>query len=347
MVESVSPSSPKKPKAATSKKPSKLAKIKAPVASVRPADPFAGYSTMANPIDRKHAELAVRVQEVLDGRTKLLIVYGPPGIAKSVSINRVLARHYFIEKKKWEVAERKPPRRTTMVQDEFGRDRLAFRAPFSVVQGGYSFPMFFCAAYWASDPNEVIFVDDVITLGDRRIQSFLQQATDPTHNGRVRYGYRVQLPDEEVPKEYNFHGGIIICTNFRKGLVSTAKHFAQLFPQPVIDRATEVEFPWERNALFDYINREAFVKRGLLKYLRAPTDPLISDDQRGLGFVGSDEIADEMLSDVQSYFHHVRNRIVQVSFRWVRDVMKDRFLYPSHWKQLTESNRLRALPIKR
>jgi hypothetical protein len=176
------------------------------------ADAGLGDLRAKNPVYRKMGELRQRTVEVIVGRTRLLIVYGPPGIGKSIAVYQMLDVHYQRSKRQWDDQEQKDDRRT--MQGENGEQ--AFRPPFSVIQGGTSLPVFFCNMFWASCPQEILLIDDVSSIRNKLIQAALQQATDPTTNGMCYYNYRARLPDESVPKRYQFRGGIIILTNYRK-----------------------------------------------------------------------------------------------------------------------------------
>jgi hypothetical protein len=293
---------------------------------------------LKNPVYRKMAELRQRSIEVIAGRARLLIAYGPPGIGKSIAVSEMLDAYSRHEHKQWLAQPNKDERRT----EDDGSGVPAFRPPFSVIQGGTSFPVFYCRLFWASYPGEVLFVDDVSSLNNKAIQACLMQATDPTHNGRVYYNFRVDLPDDMVPKRYSFRGGIIIVTNFRK--TERDKKFREMFSDPVLDRAIEVDFPWDKNHLLDYVVREAFTKRGLLKYLVAPADRGLPQPQQGLGFTGSDPEAEKLLDEVRDFFVDKIDRVPQISFRTVQKILKDRVFYPNHWRTFVDDTVLGPMP---
>lgn len=165
----------------------------------------------ANPVYQRHAILKHRALQVMTGDLKFLIGFGPPGIAKSAVISKLLGARTIIDREKWEAHPIPKPSRRTIHDPETGEDR--FRPPFVLIQGGISAPVFHCRLYRTSSRNEIMFVDDVTSLGDQRIQGMLQQATDPTHDGYCSYNYKAKLPYADVPHEFHFRGGIIILTN--------------------------------------------------------------------------------------------------------------------------------------
>jgi hypothetical protein len=301
----------------------------------------------SNPIIRRFETLQLRTREVISGQCPLLIVYGPPGIAKSKEIMHQLRLLWEVEHEKWLNANPKPARRTAKQDD--GRE--TFNEPYRIITGEISFPIFYCRMYWASRPGEVLFIDDVTSLSDRRIQSAMQQASDPTHNGAVRFGFKTAPPDELVPRKYSFEGGIIIVTNFRKDDANEGALLKQLFNPALLDRAKEVEFPWDEPALFEYVSRMAFGRdpeAGLYQYMLAETmaqNPSIGRDEEGLGFKGSSpetrhEEAIQMQKEVYEFLVANRERVRSMSFRTLRKWMSDRVNYPDKWQKLIEETLL-------
>jgi hypothetical protein len=101
-----------------------------------------------NAIWRSMKSFRTRIAEVLRRPVKPKIVYGPAGTAGTSTFIRKL------------------------------------QAP--TITGKISFPILYRTVYRASRPGEVLFVDDVACLSDRRIQSAMQQASEPAHDGAVR-----------------------------------------------------------------------------------------------------------------------------------------------------------------
>lgn len=347
---------------AAKSKPSKKAAVKTVIEkdiaerakNLKTAKPFdnllAGYDNYRNPIDRAKAELRDGVAQVIKKDINFLVLYGPPGIGKTRDIEEMLAVYYAIEKAKWEKTpdEDKDPRRTMLNEKT---DELEFRPPFTVITGGISFPEFYKRLYWSSKHGEILFIDDAITLRDPRIQSALQQATDPQTNGRVQYGFKAKLVQEDepdVPKEFYFDGGVIVCTNFRKDEMGKSERSRQLFGDALLDRIDgEVEFTHERQWLYDYVNREAFEKRGLLTYLKAGKDAKIPKSKRGLAFAGSDADCDRLMGEVQAFFIENIDRVKSISFRTVRKMLRARVNSPREWVSYCTNNYLRAVDKKK
>lgn len=288
-----------------------------------------------NEIYRQMQTSMMRVKDLIEGRAgKLLIIYGPPGIGKSRGVMYELARYSKLKQAEWDEAEIKPERRTTM--DDMGRQ--AFRPPYEIISGRITHPQFHCRMYYASHVDEILFLDDVQSLTDSRIQNALQLAADPTHHGMVSYNYRADLPDPEVPKRFPMLGGIVIVTNFRK----SDERRAQLFPPALLDRADEVEFTWDRSQLITYVMKMGFGKPGILmNYLRAPNkaqNPGLSESKRGAGFRGSDAEAAKILQDVSELFAANTERVEIISFRILQRLINDRVWHPDKWVELADRN---------
>jgi hypothetical protein len=332
-----------------------MAKKPAPVApqpyKPRPMDQGLEDLLSANPVYQAHAILKHRATQVITGRLKFLIGYGPPGIAKSQTINQLLAAVTEIERQKWDAHAIPKPQRRTIHDPETGEDR--FRPPYVLVQAGISFPVFFCRLFRTSRRGEIMFVDDVISLSDGRIQGMIQQATDPTHDGYCAYNYRAKLPYPDVPNEFHYHGGLIILTNFNRDEAHRKDSFKHLFNEAVLSRAEEVHFPFDRGPLLEYILIEAIKKRGLMGFLRAPRGAGLEDaadgdmhqKDEGLGFRGSDDEACAMIDEVGAFLLQNAARVERIEFRVARKLLRDRVFSPQSWRLLADKDILRPHTI--
>lgn len=315
-----------------------------------------------NPISQKMTTMLLRIGEVIQGKIPLLIVSGPPGIAKTTSALYQLDLLFEAEYEAWLNKAPRKPRRTLKADD--GRE--VFNEPYRIITGEITFPVFFCRMFWCSQKGEVLLIDDVASIADRRIRSVVHQAADPSHNGTVRYGFKTAPPDELVPRKYSFQGGIIIITNLRNDDPTEADQLRKLLGPALIDRAEFVEFPWDAPALYEYVTNLAFgtdPEAGLYKYLLAETreqNPLLERDKEGLGFKGSSpqnrhKEACAMMLDVAKLFkqHYEQNRVPHdaISFRTLRKWLRDRVNHPTaqrgpdgkmqkDWKGLIEENLL-------
>jgi hypothetical protein len=304
-------------------------------------DPYFTESEWENPVYRKIKEMRYRVRQCINLQVRFLIIYGPPGIGKSEGIYVELKSYSDKLRAAWLAAQPKPERRTVFAED----GTVQFNPPFSLVTGQISFPQFHCAMYRAAYPGEVFFVDDVASVGDRRIQEAIQQASDNTHNGLCAYNFNASLPYDDVPKKYNMRGAIILVTNFRRG--HAPGEMGQLFTPALLSRAVEVNFPWDKKALWQYVDRMGFDKaieknRGLYRYLRRPSpqdEPEYPTIMQGLGFKGSDTEARKILSDVRTFFLKNEARAQEVSFRVLRKILSDRVnCAPNEWMEYADAH---------
>lgn len=298
----------------------------------------------SNPIYQHHATLKHRATQVLLGRLKFLICYGPPGIAKSHTINQLLAALTVIERRKWDEHPIPKPDRRTIRDPETGEDR--FRPPYVLVQAGISVPVFFCRLFRVSKRGEIMFVDDVTSLANQGIQSIIQQATDPEHDGYCSYNFRAKLPYADVPKEFNFRGGFIILTNWNREGAAGKAQYKQLFNDAVLSRSEQVHFPWDRGPLLEYVLIEAIKKRGLMKYLRAPLgagivsnfDGDLHQKDQGLGFSGTDADAGRLIDEVGKFLLQNANRLEHIEFRVARNLLRDMVFSPNSWRMLADKD---------
>jgi hypothetical protein len=307
-----------------------------------------------NPIHLTFLRLEHRVQEAIDGDCRFLIVCGPPGIAKSEKIQSVL--HRYSEKlraiRDAQPLGQKGDRRTTRNEDT---DEDEFRPPYYMITGRASHPQVHCRMFWASQPGEVFFCDDVASLRDKKNQELFQMASDPTHRYIVQYNYhRRNLPDDRVPVKYVMRGSMICVNNFNR--LTDGGMLIQLFEPQVLDRAVQLHFSFERAPLYEYVTNMAFgadPSRGLLRFVFAPRARDQVGESGGCGWTGVSfnrsgkagivdpeklAAAKKMLVEVREFFHTNRDRTETISFRILRRITYDRFVNPTIWRNLAEDH---------
>lgn len=289
--------------------------------------------------------LMLRTEDVINGDTPLLIAYGPPGIGKSKGVFYKLKIYSDMLEQKWKANNHQPERRSA--HDEQNPTVVSFNPPYRVVTGQISYPVFHGVMYHASYRGEVLLIDDVTSLSDPKIQAALQQSSDPTHNGLVQYGVRAKLPDDTAPKKFNFMGGTVLITNFRKDDPDSVKAMRTLFNPAVLDRAEEVDFPWDEAPLYQYVTKLAFgndPKQGLYEFMLKPRAfEADNRDMAGLGFKGGHKQAIALQQEIFEFYRAKRARVTQPSFRMLRKWMTSRILHPKEWEELIEGS-LSPLP---
>jgi len=317
-----------------------------------------------DPVMRKHQEFLDRLEQMENGKFRFLVVVGPPGINKSGTMKDFLHQIYWRAHQTWaaiEPADMRPKRRTNW--NTFNEP--VFIDPF-IFRGGDIQPHeFFTMLQMTSDPGEWLVLDDLESLNERKNRYFLQGATDVTRGGEfVRMTKRTaqQAKRDDIPQIGKHQGNIVILTNHRRRGSDIAQDvFGQAAPQSggrrrgrpkrkeseylnfgdaLENRAHWIEYPWDPEALVDFIDHTAFTKSaeegGLFARLRDSDNPALPEDIRGLGFTGSDDEAIAMLRDVREFFLREYKRMRVCGYRALYAWLSDRLWTPDEWRERAE-----------
>jgi hypothetical protein len=262
---------------------------------------------------------ANRVNEIAYGlgKKKLVILYGPHGIAKTTLANKVLGKRLIEIEKAW--TETDPDQRLIAMPwctttDNFGISR--FRVPIFKTGGRVSPRKLYKIFYEFRHPHNIVILDDLVFYEGTK--DLIHHATDFEQGNEVTWDTSKDIVFDGVtyPNRFIFHGSIIIINNVKKDSLELEKKFSDSFR----DRGHEIFFSWDRMDLGIYLDKLFFHGGGGHKFINKPKDD-------GLGLVMTPKRTLPILIDTRSYFLAHFKDIKSMSFRTLEDLTSDRILY--------------------
>lgn len=267
-----------------------------------------------NETARKMQHLEVRAKaQIKLGMPKLLMALGPQGLGKSLAFNKGQKEYVDQGEAIWRQQEPwdRSPRRTGKSDGV----NIVYRSPV-VKLGGHSTALdVYANMFRYYDHDEFVSIDDLtLTAPIMRILHEASEAPFEVHWGRAT---DIKIRDDETgvielfPHRFNFWGRITLTANKRE----------HELPKALRDRAQIINFPYNRDDRFLYVDRMSFVKGGMLKYLMPPPP-------HGLGQVLTIEEALNLLAYVRNFMWEpqIRRQIREPSFRLVQKLIFDRVL---------------------
>lgn len=273
---------------------------------------------------------------------------GPAGIDKTGVVNWLFKQFNFETRQKWQALDDLDkialmPNHTR--RDTHNPDTLHFRERARMVPGTVSAPAFF-AKYLSvyTEHGDALALDDFRPLEkDSEVRGFIQQGLDINGNGKIiRDHMRMDEP------EIHFQAAIFVNENraYRRK-VGGKKSAMELYGDAWLDRFYIVQIPWALTPRFEFITNMAFSddkEGGLWAYLTAPrlTYPqghhlagrLVPENERGLGFSGSDDEAEAILTEQMDTWCDKAEMWEAISFRSVRQLIQQRIDHPDTWPDM-------------
>lgn len=227
---------------------------------------------------------------VKSGHVRAMIVSGAPGVGKSWGVEKVLAKHEFV----------------AAISDN---EKLR---QFEVIKGSMTALGLYAKLYeYRSNKNIIVFDDIDSILVDELSLNILKAALDTSERRTIHWNSDSRLLDrEDIPKSFDFQGGVIFITNLKFNDVRSKRLQEHL-------KALE--------SRCHYIDLTIHTEREIMLRIRQIVNDGMLDDYR----FSEDEVA-----EIVEYVDNNKRNMRELSLRTVVKLADLKKSFPERWKSI-------------
>jgi len=227
---------------------------------------------------------------VKSGHVRAMIVSGAPGVGKSWGVEKVLAKHEFV----------------AAISDN---EKLR---QFEVIKGSMTALGLYAKLYeYRSNKNIIVFDDIDSILVDELSLNILKAALDTSERRTIHWNSDSRLLDrEDIPKSFDFQGGVIFITNLKFNDVRSKRLQEHL-------KALE--------SRCHYIDLTIHTEREIMLRIRQIVNDGMLDDYR---------FSEDEVTEIVEYVDDNKRNMRELSLRTVVKLADLKKSFPERWKSI-------------
>ena len=232
------------------------------------------------------------------GHVRAMIVSGAPGVGKSWGVEKVLAKHEFV----------------AAISDN---EKLR---QFEVIKGSMTALGLYAKLYEYRDRKNILVFDDIDSiLVDELSLNILKAALDTSARRTIHWNSDSRLLErEDIPKSFDFSGGVIFITNLK---------FSDVRSKRLQEHLKALE------SRCHYIDLTIHTEREIMLRIRQ----IIKD-----GMLEDYRFTDEEVEEIIQFVDDNKQRVRELSLRTVVKLADLKKSFPERWKAMASVTLLKA-----